>query len=219
MRRNKYVIKGEHYDEVAKPLLWDQSLLAFTSRIKSSEDNLWDLLHKHAIHVDDYDGDYRSAIETLINKGFLAESDKDGRLLPSKKAHYLKKIWDSSAYPLWRCSKATIDGAHELVKQGYLKNSNALFSPDEASYLNYMFNNAIHSNALALRNSYDHGNSPIDDPNSSQFTRDYYLFLTLLIEITLKISEELIRYTGNGGDLELIDWPMYGEHLAGCRKR
>lgn len=219
LHRNKYVIRGERYDEAAKPLFWDQSLLAFASRIKSPEDNLWDLLHKHVVHVDDYNGDYRSAIESLINKGFLAESDKDGRLLPSKKAHYLKKIWDSSAYPLWRCSKATIDGAHELVKQGYLKYSDALFSPDEASYLNYMFNNAIHSNALALRNSYDHGNSPVDDPNSSQFTRDYYLFLTLLIEITLKISEELIRYTGNGGDLELIDWLMYGEHLAGCRKR
>lgn len=219
LHRNKYVIRGERYDEAAKPLFWDQSLLAFASRIKSPEDNLWDLLHKHVVYVDDYNGDYRSAIESLINKGFLAESDKDGRLLPSKKAHYLKKIWDSSAYPLWRCSKATIDGAHELVKQGYLKYSDALFSPDEASYLNYMFNNAIHSNALALRNSYDHGNSPVDDPNSSQFTRDYYLFLTLLIEITLKISEELIRYTGNGGDLELIDWLMYGEHLAGCRKR
>lgn len=219
LHRNKYVIRGERYDEAAKPLFWDQSLPAFASRIKSPEDNLWDLLHKHVVHVDDYDGDYRSAIESLINKGFLAESDKDGRLLPSKKAHYLKKIWDSSAYPLWRCSKATIDGAHELVKQGYLKYSDALFSPDEASYLNYMFNNAIHSNALALRNSYDHGNSPVDDPNSSQFARDYYLFLTLLIEITLKISEELIRYTGNGGDLELIDWPMYGKHLAGCRKR
>ena len=215
MHRNKYVIKGERYEEVAQPLFWDQSLLAFTFRIKSSEDNLWDLLLKHLVHVDDYDGDYRLAIESLINKGFLVESDKDGRLLPSKKAIYLKIIWDSSACPLLRCSKANIDGAHELVKQGYLEYSNALFSPDEASYLNYMFNNAIHSNAVALRNSYDHGN----DPNSNQFAQDYYLFLMLLIEITLKISEELIRYTGNGGDLELIDWPMYGEHLAGCRKR
>lgn len=219
LHKNKYVIKGDRYDEVAKPLFWDQSLLAFSSRIKSSEDNLWDLLHNHSVNVDDYDGDYRSAIESLINKGFLAESEKDERLLPSNKANYLKIIWDSSACPLWRCSKAIIDEVHDLVKQGYLKYSKALFSPDEASYLNYMFNNAIHSNALALRNSYDHGNSPVDDPNSSQFARDYYLFLTLLIEITLKISEELIRYTGNGGDLELIDWPMYGEHLAGCRKR
>lgn len=117
LHRNKYVIRGDRYDEAAKPLFWDQSLLAFASRIKSPEDNLWDLLHKHVVHVDDYDGDYRSAIESLINKGFLAESDKDGRLLPSKKAHYLKKIWDSSAYPLWRCSKATIDGAHELVSK------------------------------------------------------------------------------------------------------
>ena len=219
LHRNKYVIRGEHYDEVAKPLLWDQSLLAFASRIKSSEDNLWDLLHKHVVHVDDYDGDYRSAIESLVNKGFLAESDKDGRLLPSKKANYLKIIWDSSACPLWRCPKVTIKEVSELVKQGYLKYSNALFSPDEAAYLNYMFNNAIHSNALALRNSYDHGNSPVDDPNSNQFARDYYLFLTLIIEITLKISEELIRYTDHGGDLEFIDWPMYGEHLANCRNR
>lgn len=219
LHKDKYVVRGERYDEVAKLLFWDQSMLAFTSRIDSSEDNLWDLLHKHLVHVDDYDGDYRSAIESLINKGFLAESDKDGRLLPSIKAKYLKMIWDSSAYPLWRYSKVTIDGARELVEQGYLKYSNALFSPDEASYLNYMFNNAIHSNALALRNCYDHGNSSVDDPNSSQFARDYYLFLMLLIEITLKISEELIRYTGNGGDIELIDWPMYGEHLANYRNQ
>lgn len=95
--KNKYVIKGDRYDEVAKPLFWDQSLLAFTSRIKSSEDNLWDLLHNHSVNVDDYDGDCRSAIESLINKGFLAESEKDERLLPSNKANYLKIIWDSSA--------------------------------------------------------------------------------------------------------------------------
>lgn len=217
--KNKYVIKGERYDEVAKLLFWDQSLLAFASHIESSEDNLWDLLHKHLVRVDDYDGGYRSAIESLSNKGFLVESHKDGRLLPSKKANYLKIIWDSSACPLWRCSKVAIDEVGELVKQGYLKYSNALFSPDEAAYLNYMFNNAVHSNALALRNSYDHGNSPVDDPNSNQFARDYYLFLMLLIEITLKISEELIRFTDHGGDLEFIDWPMYGEHLADYRKR
>lgn len=217
--KNKYVIKGDRYDEVAKPLFWDQSLLTFTSRIKSSEDNLWDLLHNHSVNVDDYDGDCRSAIESLIDKGFLAESEKDERLLPSNKANYLKIIWDSSACPLWRCPKVTIEEVSELVKQGYLKYSNALFSPDEAAYLNYMFNNAIHSNALALRNSYDHGNSPVDDPNSNQFARDYYLFLTLIIEVTLKISEELIRYTDHGGDLEFIDWPMYGEHLANCCNR
>lgn len=217
--KNKYVIKGDRYDEVAKPLFWDQSLLTFTSRIKSSEDNLWDLLHNHSVNVDDYDGDCRSAIESLVDKGFLAESEKDERLLPSNKANYLKIIWDSSACPLWRCPKVTIEEVSELVKQGYLKYSNALFSPDEAAYLNYMFNNAIHSNALALRNSYDHGNSPVDDPNSNQFARDYYLFLTLIIEVTLKISEELIRYTDHGGDLEFIDWPMYGEHLANCCNR
>lgn len=219
LHTNKYVVKGDLYDEIAKPLFWDQSLLAFVDSIESSEDNLWDLLLNHSIHVDNYDGNYRSAIESLINKGFLVESDKDGRLLPSKKANYLKIVWDSSACPLWRCSKATIDEAHELVNQGYLKYSNALFTPDEAAYLNYMFNNAVHSNALALRNIYDHGNSPVDDPNSSHFARDYYLLLTLIIEITLKISEELIRYTDHGGDLEFIDWPMYGEHLANCRNR
>lgn len=76
-----------------------------------------------------------------------------------------------------------------------------------------MFNNAVHSNAVVLRNSYDHGNSPVDDTNSSQFARDYYLFLMLIIEITLKISEELIRCTGNGGDLEFIDWSMHGSIL------
>ena len=219
LHKNKYVIRGERYDEVAKLLFWDQSLLAFASRVDSSEDNLWDLLLKHSVHVDDYDGVYRSGIESLIVKGFLIESQKDGRLLPSKRLRYLKVIWDSSAYPLWRSPKANLDEAQELVNQGYLKYSNKLFTPDEASYLNYMFNNAVHSNALALRNSYDHGNCPVDDPNSSQLARDYYLFLMLIIEITLKISEELIRHTDHGGDLVFIDWPMYGEHLMKYRNQ
>ena len=100
----------------------------------------------------------------------------------------------------------------ELIRDGVLEYSQKLFTPDESSYLNYMFNDAVHSNARALRNQYDNGNELVSD-SVDKYSYDYYLFLALLIGIMLKINEEFAYHSGCERDIDFIEWPLYGSHL------
>lgn len=92
-----------------------------------------------------------------------------------------------------------------------------LFTPSEGAYLDYMFNDASFPNSQGLRNRYDHAHSSIEDSQADDIRDDYYKLLSLLVGITLKTNEELMRKTGCGGLDTLVDWPYYDKsvfHLA-----
>lgn len=209
----KYAVEGDCFQRVAFPLLSDQSLLAYVPGIESTASNLYELLTERPVRVEDYEEPYQQEIIKLVDTGFLAECEGDNRLLPTFKAKCVKTVWDKSAYPLNRASEKVLLTIEILVKDGILRYSSKLFTPDEAAYLNYMFNDAAHSNALALRNKYDHGNEPVSDPNSGKYKKDYYQLLALLIGITLKINDEFVLSSSEDIDLDLIEWPLYGGHI------
>lgn len=94
-----------------------------------------------------------------------------------------------------------------------------LFAPDEAAYLDYMFNDASFPNSQGLRNRYDHAHSPIADPNAVNIRSDYYRMLTLLVAITLKINDELSAATGRGYLENFVDWPYYDESVLELAKK
>ena len=94
-----------------------------------------------------------------------------------------------------------------------------LFAPDEAAYLDYMFNDASFPNSQGLRNRYDHAHSPIADPNAASIRLDYYRMLTLLVAITLKINDELSAATDRGYLENFVDWPYYDESVFGLAKK
>lgn len=100
-----------------------------------------------------------------------------------------------------------------------LSYSGKLFAPDEAAYLDYMFNDASFPNSQGLRNRYDHAHSPIADPNAVSIQSDYYRMLTLLVAITLKINDELSAATGHGYLENFVDWPFYDESVLGLVKK
>lgn len=84
--------------------------------------------------------------------------------------------------------------------------------------MSYIFNNRRFSNALALRNTYDHASSFIRNPNDSQFVNDYYVLLTAMISLTLKINDELVRWSRNDISMDIIDWPLTGEKWKGLSR-
>lgn len=94
-----------------------------------------------------------------------------------------------------------------------------LFTPDEAAYLDYMFNDASFPNSLGLRNRYGHAHSPIADPNAVNIRSDYYRMLTLLVAITLKINDELSAATGRGYLENFVDWPYYDKSVFELAKK
>ena len=110
-------------------------------------------------------------------------------------------------------SDFSFDEIESLVSKKIIKYTDRFFSPDEADYLAYLFNNAKFSNSLALRNKYNHGSGAITDFNNQEMQYDYCMMLAALISILLKINDELSRFTHKGGiDGDyLIDWPLEKE--------
>lgn len=130
-----------------------------------------------------------------------------GWLVPTKLARCLKLVWDSGAVALMRCSERGAEIIDALVGKGVLNYSDGLFTPDEASYLNYMLNDSEASNSIGLRNKYAHANGPLNDPNSSEMRDNYHAMLALLISITFKINEKLMDATARGGlDPDGLQW-------------
>ena len=82
-----------------------------------------------------------------------------------------------------------------------------------------MFNDAMFSNALGLRNKYDHGNRFIDDPESPQISSDYSALLMVLVCVILKINDDLSFAFDVTGIDELVDWPWLDDSTIEAAKQ
>lgn len=87
-------------------------------------------------------------------------------------------------------SKKAKEIINDLINQKLLKFSSNLFSNYESDYLSFVLNNEKFSNALALRNKYEHGKgklfSDIDNKNN------FIVGLKALTEIVSKIDDDII---------------------------
>ena len=210
---SKYAIAGKKLEECGFNLFSDQSLLAYIEDKDTKEHCFFDLLMRHAVSRANYLVNLHPIIDQLLDESFIEEDDQTGMLRPTLLSDIMKRVWDTGAITLKHCSNDIKEQIGILVDRGILAYCDALFTPDEAAYLNYVFNDALFSNSLGLRNRYDHANSAITDPNSGAMRDDYYRLLTTLIAITIKINEELQDKTGRGGPSEFVDWPLYDESV------
>lgn len=166
--------------------------------------------------------DFREFCQPLLTRLIEDESvivDKDGILRPTQTAFILKEIWDKGAIEICKYCDNDKIVADQLVSKKWLRYSSNLFSTDEANYLSYMFNDATFSNALGLRNRYDHGNRFIDNPNSAQISHDYDSLLVVLICVILKINDDLSFALDVTGIDELVDWPWVDDSIAEAAKQ
>lgn len=203
--KKKYLIEDAKFDKPANILLSDQSLLAY-SPTHPEEKNFFGLITKFDLTEQDFHKTTYPLIDYLKDNNFI-QFDENEILRPTQQAVLLAVIWMRGSANL---SDFSSDAIESLVSKKMIKSTNRFFSPDEAEYLSYLFNNAKFSNSLALRNKYNHGSGAITDFNDQEMQFDYYVMLIALICILLKINDELSRFTHKGGlDSEyLIDWPL-----------
>jgi len=204
----KYLVEGEKFEPPANLLLSDQSPLAYSPTHPEEDGGFCRLVMRFQLTENDFYEVYHPQIEYLINNGFV-KTGNDGVLQLTSRACLIMLVWNRGAVK--QSDLAGLSNLIEkMVSENILAYSSSLFSPDEADYLCYLLNNAKFSNALALRNKYDHGSGSIFDSTEKKMESDYCLMLTALIGITLKINEELSRSTGRGGinACDLIDWPL-----------
>lgn len=144
---------------------------------------------------------------------------EDGIIKPTREALILKEVWRNGAIEICKYCEEDKAVANRLVSKNWLRYSSMLFSTDEANYLSYMFNDAMFSNALGLRNKYDHGNRFIDDPESPQISSDYSALLMVLVCVILKINDDLSFAFDVTGIDELVDWPWLDDSTIEAAKQ
>lgn len=217
LKSKKYAIAGPDFERFGSLLFSDQCMLSYLHKEEVSESSFFEMMVNRSVTRNDYPEYLQPNLNALMENSFTVEHDKDGRLLPTDYAVCLKTIWEHDALPLFRLEKRDLEIVESLANRLIISYCDKLLAPFEADYLDYMFSDASFPNSVGLRNRYDHAQSSIKDPQADGLKADYFRLLSLLICITLKINEELMRETGRGGLGSLVDWPYYDEsvfHLA-----
>lgn len=213
LKGNKYAIAGSSFERFGSLLFSDQCMLSYLHTEKISESSFYKMMVNHHVTRGDYPEYLQPSLNELVENGFVIEHDEDGKLTPTDYAVCLKILWEHDAVPLFRLGERDLDIVNSLADRDIVGYCDKLFAPFEANYLDYMFNDASFPNSIGLRNRYDHANSSIDDPQADDIRADYFKLLSLLIAVTLKINEELMRKTGLGGLDSFVDWPYYDESV------
>lgn len=219
LTEKKYAIGGACFERWGFYLFSDQCMLTYRKGHHDRDRCFFDLISNAMVTIDDYDAAYADVLQQLVDRQLVSTCEETGALSPTPRSIYLKAVWDKGAIALGRCGDgdlALIDG---LVSDEMLSYCGNLFAPDEAAYLDYMFNDASFPNSKGLRNRYDHAHSPIADPDAPSIQSDYYRMLTLLVAITLKINDELSAATGRGYLENFVDWPYYDESVFKLAKK
>lgn len=209
----KYAIAGSNFERFGCLLFSDQSMLSYLHTEEINESSFFKMMMNHSVVQSDYPDYLQVSLSELIGNEFIVERDEDGRLLPTDYAVCLKAIWEHDAISLIRLRKRDLEVVESLADRHIVNYCDRLFAPFEADYLDYMFNDASFPNSVGLRNRYDHAHSSIEDPQANAIKEDYFKLLSLLISITLKINEELMRETSHGGLELFVDWPYYDESV------
>lgn len=219
LSEKKYAIDGASFNRWGLYLFSDQCMLTYRRGHNDHARCFFDLISNVMVTFDDYDAVNAEMLQQLVDRQLVSACEETGALSPTPRSICLKAVWDNGAIALGGCGDgdlALIDG---LVSDEMLSYCGKLFTPDEAAYLDYMFNDASFPNSQGLRNRYDHAHSPIADPDAANIRSDYYRMLTLLVAITLKINDELSAATGRGYLENFVDWPYYDESVLELAKK
>lgn len=205
--KNKYAVEGKKFLKYSYVLFSDQSPLAYSEHHEVQSGTFFKMMVEQDTKASDFPSIYQQYIDAGFDLGLIEYNDK-GSLKPTRRAYILSRIWEKGAIPIYLYSEEDVEEVETLIDLGCLSYSESLFTPDEADYFSYIFNNAKFSDSLGLRNRYDHGFYLQDGVNDESVKMDYYRLLLLLIAVVLKINDEFLYTFKKSGLEELIDWPL-----------
>ncbi|UFH54699.1 hypothetical protein [Spirosoma sp. KNUC1025] len=187
----KYVyIQSDEVNVLKHYFFSDQSSLFYVKPHKNKYNNLYDLLTKENVLLNNFENYQLRVINHFITNGYLSISaddvvviEKDVLLYIVRELHY-DEVISYRHYPLF--VRKEID---KMVDDGLLRFESTLFTKPEISYFNYYLNKKEFTNGLDLRNKYLHGTN-----NTSVAINkfEYYTLIRLLILIILKIDDDLL---------------------------
>jgi len=170
-------------------LFSDQSGLCYIDE-KIKAENLTALLTKFKLTRKNFPKYDEIKIRKLLFEGFIKELDNGILTFPSEDfvslCHQLYSIGFLSRRHLTQKEKLVVQ---RFLDKKYIKKYSALLSPQEADLFSYYLNNQKFSNALHLRNAYEHGE--LDNEPKSVHEKNYQIGLRLLALTIIKINDDL----------------------------
>lgn len=187
---------SKEFSRIFDLLFSDQSGLTYIHENLRGR-NFVELVSKNDVKKSDFLNFQENSLSELLKYEILSE--KEGRLFFDNNQmidlFIFKMIWSYGAanyYNLPKLELGFINGpmqeaADKLIEKKILKCETTLFSKPESDYLNYLLNNSLFDNALALRNKYEHD---FVTENDNEYFMHYCYALLVLLLYVIKINEE-----------------------------
>ena len=189
----KYIYLSENRiaSRVCHLLFSDQSMLNYVSRDKE-EKNFVKLIKVHNLNINEYHDCSKKDLNFLKDNGIIDISDdgaitiKDYALTKTLEELYFRGFLDiNHLVPFYEKTLET------LKNKDWIVFDDSLFSKQEADYLSYYLNNSTFTNALALRNTYEHAGKLAAD--EKELYSDYLKGLKIFALVAIKINDELCK--------------------------
>lgn len=172
----------------------DQSGISYISR-ELYADNFYNLITNKEVSYDAYKGGLKTKIDYLVNRSIVKIDNGILRFLNFETSFVWKFIYDNLFIPSYLVDDEVIRTLERYCDKKVFRKYSKLFSSAESDYLDYILNNSKFSNALALRNHYEHGQSFCY--SDKQHHDNYLIGLRTLLIILIKIHKDIFESMQN----------------------
>ena len=187
----KYVYSNDELILKLKHIFFsDQSHMYYTETFGTKHTNLFDLLTRETVNIEDFANYQKDTIQTLVKDGYLKiNKEKNVEIDKITFIYIIREIHRNELLSYWHYPKYVRDEIDLLIEEKKLFVEDTLFSKEEVKYLNFYLNQKIYTNGYDLRNKYSHGTNT---QSEQKHKNDYYLILKIIILTLLKIEDDII---------------------------
>lgn len=183
---NKYIEinkDSKELNNIFYLLFSDQSGLCYIDKNRNERDFVT-LIRKNNLSTDDFPKVYISKLNYLIDLKII-QSDEYISIVNENYITLLTDLHENRFINYHTLDNELKDIIDSMKNKKWLIKTSNLFSSYESEYFNYYLNNSIFSNSLALRNNYEHGNTPYltEDNHKANYLKGLRILFIIIYKI------------------------------------
>jgi len=170
----------------------DQSPLHYVEPFNSQYNNLYDLLVKQEVNIENFANFQQTEIHRLITDDYLLlDANNVVRIKQSLLLFVIGELYTNNVISYWHYPDAIRTVMDDMAVNNLLIFESTLFTKEELGYFNYHLNKKDYTNGVDLRNKYAHGTNTTSE---KEHQSDYYILLKLLILTVLKVEDDMLLH-------------------------
>lgn len=184
-----YGASNQKLQELQHSFFSDQSMLWYVDPYRDKYHNLYSLLVKEDVRLNDFKNYQKPAVEKYIEDGYLIEN-QNGFVKIHKvlELFVIGKLYKDEVISYWHFPLGIRTVIDHMKEEGLIYFGKTLFSESEQKYFNFYLNKSDFTDGFDLRNKYLHGtNSDSDEEHQNS----YLIYLKLFVLALLKILNDL----------------------------